>query len=1352
MAYYSGRFSRVFLMTLALWLTAIAICLLLPQWANADETVGTAPVPQEVESYAVDFGVSHSEASQAMQLQTAEEQLPEEVKEALGTRYAGIWFDNAKNEFVIPVVAPASVATLSADIPTQGTDYRTERVSTTWGALEREQEVLTRRLFSRLPSGAVLTYLDSTTNSVVIEASDQLSSEQKSEITSISESSGVPTEIVYENESKMEFGDLQGTCNTERNCSAPLHGASWWGYQFGNGETEKFCSVGYTAVGNQDGNRFMMSAGHCVSVVEPTRHAWAELPFPTHTHESRELGPLVARESTESGYRTDWSKYNITGSYWDPGAATPVIAAWGEGENYQILSEGSSYIGQEMCHSGATTGTSCGPVYATDAIAHLVGHGSATEEHMTLYGPACGGEGDSGGPVYSGHTAFGVSSGATEAEVTGCGKNLSFPEITQVDEEAGVHIGPRVGLQPVAKVPLGFEPVFADGETILRGTVDSNCTLTNYHFDYGSTSAYGKATLPASAGESCQPIPIEQRVPNLSSRTLFHFRLMAQNGVGSASSADLEFITPAFPPVVSDVSAQPGKLTATFRGTVDGRGLPTTYRFEFGSSPSELTRSIPVPSSASGTGSVEVIQTATEIEGVIYYRLAATNEGGTTYSGLQQVYVQERPAIAATAGQTHIGSLPTSVTGTVNPHGVASMYFLEYGPTSAYGSRTATQSAGSGGSAVPISAELPGGKFPKTLHVRFVAENSAGVRYGPDVMLTPGLGRYAIDRVAGSDVHEAPEYHDISCWSSSGCLAVGFASDPTVAAAQGALATEWDGFRWTSRLIPIRTGTTGPFHATRVSCPPGAGGVCEVEGYAGGTENAGGTEIEEFAPVVARRTANGEWQQQSFEAPAGDGLFPLPTGGIECTSTSNCVAAMMDSKGQPAFERWNGSSWHVETPALTLKSGYAFSLPSASSCASSSFCAIVGTTTGPGSTGTNGLYMERLSGSTWTAEVIPSPTEGVPANVASRGNVDVSCPSASDCEVVTSLHHGGQFGYYSLFAERWNGSSWETQALPDPTSPAGGRREQMSPPGISCTSPTACELVGWSREERTADETYKPVESFIDRFDGSTWQQQAWPGQSDYAKGELAGDQLIDISCPEAEACLEIGAELSEHTTTVEAHPIAGAYLKTPRPFAMTAAGGPTGVTSSEATLAGTASSNWAGAGTAYFEYGTTTAAGSTTPAQSLATLGGADAITATLKGLQEGVQYHYRLVVTAGGQTAKGEQLTFETHPAPQTPLVTTGTPTVNSPTTATLTGTVNPNGQATTYYFEYGVLRGSEEAVTYSSTPAISAGSGRSAVPVSQKVLALEYEHLYIFRLVASNASGTSRGQTVIFRAVRP
>jgi len=73
-----------------------------------------------------------------------------------------------------------------------------------------------------------------------------------------------------------------------------------------------------------------------------------------------------------------------------------------------------------------------------------------------------------------------------------------------------------------------------------------------------------------------------------------------------------------------------------------------------------------------------------------------------------------------------------------------------------------------------------------------------------------------------------------------------------------------------------------------------------------------------------------------------------------------------------------------------------------------------------------------------------------------------------------------------------------------------------------------------------------------------------------------------------------------------------------------------------------------------------------------------------------------------------------------------------------ATLTGSVNPNGAATRFWFQYGTT-----SKLGTSTPRQSAGKGEAAVGAVAGVTALKSGTTYHYRLVARNAKGTRYGK---------
>jgi hypothetical protein len=96
--------------------------------------------------------------------------------------------------------------------------------------------------------------------------------------------------------------------------------------------------------------------------------------------------------------------------------------------------------------------------------------------------------------------------------------------------------------------------------------------------------------------------------------------------------------------------------------------------------------------------------------------------------------------------------------------------------------------------------------------------------------------------------------------------------------------------------------------------------------------------------------------------------------------------------------------------------------------------------------------------------------------------------------------------------------------------------------------------------------------------------------------------------------------------------------------------------------------------------------------------------------------------------------------------PAVTTGGAANVTQTTATLTGTVNPHGAATTYFFQIGLT--SLYGVNAATLPV---GAGNSGKHVATPITGLTPFTRYHYRLVARNAKGLTKGKDRTFRTLR-
>lgn len=172
-----------------------------------------------------------------------------------------------------------------------------------------------------------------------------------------------------------------------------------------------------------------------------------------------------------------------------------------------------------------------------------------------------------------------------------------------------------------------------------------------------------------------------------------------------------------------------------------------------------------------------------------------------------------------------------------------------------------------------------------------------------------------------------------------------------------------------------------------------------------------------------------------------------------------------------------------------------------------------------------------------------------------------------------------------------------------------------------------------------------------------------------------------------------------------------------------------TNVTPTTATLNGTDDTN----ATTTFSYGTSTGYGLT--AGPVPVTGGE--AHADVSSLSPNTTYHFKI---AGGQ-----DLTFKTLPNPTPPQVSDQHATAVTTESVHFSGTINPNGAATTYYFQYGRSSSYGNRTTELTVPA------GDPVTVEADVSGLRPYTLYHWRLFARNAAGNTPGRDHTFRTGR-
>ncbi len=223
------------------------------------------------------------------------------------------------------------------------------------------------------------------------------------------------------------------------------------------------------------------------------------------------------------------------------------------------------------------------------------------------------------------------------------------------------------------------------------------------------------------------------------------------------------------------------------------------------------------------------------------------------------------------------------------------------------------------------------------------------------------------------------------------------------------------------------------------------------------------------------------------------------------------------------------------------------------------------------------------------------------------------------------------------------------------------------------------------------------------------------------------------------------GAQTVDGTTqsfTTDAAPQSGGGPQTP----VAGTGAAAAITARSAELAGTLNPGGSGEVSYQFAYGTSPSALDQLTAL-VAGVSGTSAlpVSAPVADLQPGTRYYFRLEAGLAGTTYRGSIQTFTT--LVPLPSVLTGSAGEVAARAATLAGSVDPNGFATVYLFEYG------RTTAYGqSSPLLSARNAGAAVSVSALLRGLRPDSLYHYRLVATNAGGTVVGADRVFRTARP
>jgi hypothetical protein len=392
---------------------------------------------------------------------------------------------------------------------------------------------------------------------------------------------------------------------------------------------------------------------------------------------------------------------------------------------------------------------------------------------------------------------------------------------------------------------------------------------------------------------------------------------------------------------------------------------------------------------------------------------------------------------------------------------------------------------------------------------------------------------------------------------------------------------------------------------------------------------------------------------------------------VECPTSTECIAVGARDNEGPISQRWSGGSWSSLSNATTAQL-------TDLSCASSSSCIAISTT----------LKAERWTGSEWKSATASTPAESFTSNLYS-----VSCSSSTFCLAVGTytLEKGAKS---RTLVEEWNGEKWTILSSPFEE---GGTNALYA---VSCPSSTTCTAIG-----------LKGGKAIALRWSGSEW--------TTLGEFKETPNTLADISCTGANYCYAVPGG----TAKLE---LWNATLKWSTATVPTPEGGSGVSLRSVSCLAGPKCK----AVGSYVKEGKTlsyAAKLSILTTWSLEATPNFDGV-----GVLSGVDCAAESNCMAAGYAQPGIAWASRTvaERYGSSPVATTGEGVKLGATEFKITGSVNPEGISTSYYFEYGTTTSYGNKIPLAGE---SVGSGTENIAVEQKLTSLKTNTTYHFRIVA-------------------
>ena len=361
--------------------------------------------------YAKKYGVDLKEAGRRIAIQDRAAGIDDDIANVLRDQFAGVWYDHTdagklKIGMTAAAMKHADEVRQIANRYGLTADMDLVPVAFTLAELEQKQDLIRKSLNHMVNAAHARTSYSTKENKVVLTLA-QLTPSEEARVRDLAKIEGVFVRRV----DKPTLRGVADSCNVTF-CNAPFRGGRQIVSNGGSGCTGAFIARGRTS----PTQNWTMTAGHCVQIGGTTwnakdeSNAFSLLGVTAFGHSAGHDSGIVSI-STFGGWNSPAPKPFVIVK--DSSTVPDDIIFTNYNPSYKITATSFSSMGQVLCRTGATTGTECGEVSDLGADESMAWPDGTTHTYHPMGNiNVCGAKGgDSGGPYYKKHRAFGIHSG-----------------------------------------------------------------------------------------------------------------------------------------------------------------------------------------------------------------------------------------------------------------------------------------------------------------------------------------------------------------------------------------------------------------------------------------------------------------------------------------------------------------------------------------------------------------------------------------------------------------------------------------------------------------------------------------------------------------------------------------------------------------------------------------------------------------------------------------------------------------------------------------------------------------------------------------------------------------------------